>query len=96
MALADVVQEVQEPCAKEYNTSNLSIIIDRANTLKSKAVDELIKQGFKPDNITTETYLNLRYNGTDTAIMTIANDEKQDYRLAFISQYEREFGFTLE
>ena len=42
-----------------------------------------------------ERYLNLRYAGTDTALM-VAQPEHGDYRRAFVEAYRREFGFELD
>ena len=39
-----------------------------------------------------KTALNLRYQGTDTKFLI----EAQDYKKAFIDQYQREFGFNLD
>ena len=42
-----------------------------------------------------ERFLNLRYDGTDVAIMT-ACARGSTYSRAFEDTYRREFGFTLE
>ncbi len=42
-----------------------------------------------------ERFLNLRYDGTDVAIMT-ASAHDSAYSAAFEDNYRREFGFTLE
>jgi len=52
-------------------------------------------QGFKRDQIAAERFLNLRYDGTDVAVMTSCSSSSS-YSEAFASAYKREFGFVLE
>ena len=49
----------------------------------------------KSENISYKVYLNLRYEGTDTAIMTLKPDDG-DYLRAFVTQYKSEYGFVVE
>ncbi len=52
-------------------------------------------QGFRDDQIAAERFLNLRYDGTDVAVMTSRSSDST-YTEAFESAYKREFGFILE
>lgn len=45
---------------------------DRVHALEAAARSELIEQGFKPEDVFCQAYLNLRFQGTDTALMTLA------------------------
>ena len=57
-----------------------------------------MKQGYSEDSIIIEKYLNMRYQGTDNAIMIKErklDDSKMPYARTFIEQYHREFGFEL-
>ena len=54
-----------------------------------------MKANFSQENIDFEIYLNLRYEGTDTAIMVL-RPEDEDYQKAFVEQYKREYGFLIE
>lgn len=93
LALADVVHEVQEPCAERLNIS-LTRIQERVTSLQQDCINELTKQGFK--DITTEVYLNLRYDGTDCALMTLQPEPGNwDFQSAFFELYTQEFGFLL-
>ncbi|KAJ5446106.1 Hydantoinase B/oxoprolinase [Penicillium cf. griseofulvum] len=90
MALADVVDENQEPESKTW-------------------VDEgkggLRDQGFNNDSIVFEEYLNMRYRGTESALMILKpSKEEADLHFegdewafgkAFMKQHDQEFGFTL-
>lgn len=106
MALADVVHEAQEPCAKVYEPENFSFLDSRLEALEEECKISLKKQGFSSKNIVCEAYLNLRYEGTDCALM--CSDAKTsilqtgkvclygDFEQAFIERYKREFGFVIE
>lgn len=54
-----------------------------------------VVQGFKEEQISTERFLNLRYDGTDVAVMTSCCSSNT-YEEAFEATYKREFGFVLE
>jgi 5-oxoprolinase (ATP-hydrolysing) len=58
---------------------------------------ELEKQGFGPERIRIERMLNMRFNGTDTALMVLPEaGEGEDYLGAFRRTYKAEFGFLLD
>lgn len=110
LSMADAVNEIQEPAADLYQYSDLSkrqedpsqINRDeRLAQLSKKAVDKLIEQGYESKDIKVEKYINLRYDGTDTAVMIEEPTDNPDrshlpYADAFKSHYRREFGFDLE
>jgi 5-oxoprolinase (ATP-hydrolysing) len=75
LALADVVHEMQEPSGKSINKDNWSIISDRLKHLSKCGTEELVKQGYDHQSIVVEKYLNLRYEGTDCALMCISNED---------------------
>eukprot|EP00775_Hariotina_reticulata_P006718 gene6718-6939_t len=93
--LADIVQEAQEPAAEELTAKAVSGLMSRLDTLAATAADQLTAQGFTPDTITVEKFLNLRYAGTDVAVMT-SWQPGLDPGAAFAAAYEREFGFVLQ
>jgi 5-oxoprolinase (ATP-hydrolysing) len=95
LSMADAVQEMQEPTAEIYNTNDSAQRDDRMSYLVSKATAALVEQGYTEEQIVIEKYLNMRYDGTDNAIM-IQHSEEKTYGEAFVEQYEREFGFTLD
>ena len=72
LSLADIVVEKQEP----FNGSDisldstLSMALDRLHALESEAKQELVQQGFSASKISCTSYLNCRYQGTDTSMMT--------------------------
>lgn len=100
MGLANVVEEAQEPYAAVYGTESTLEASQREALLLKQVKQKLQSQGFKEENISTDTYLNLRYEGTDTAIMVkrkIVKDEIPfDYATEFVSLFQQEYGFKLQ
>ena len=94
MALADVVHEEQEPAALKYQDQSMDEISQRINELEAKCLTNLISQGFSKSQISTESFLHMRYSGTDCALMCNLGEEK-DFMKTFLSRYKTEFGFTL-
>lgn len=95
MALADVVQELQEPCVVEFNESNLNLLNDRLENLKSKALNALIDQGFNSKDVTYEEFINMRFHGTESGIMVPKNSQ-YSFVETFEQMHKREFGFLFE
>lgn len=104
LALADVVHESQEPCAKIYEENTFSYIDDRIDYLTKKCVNELQSQGFDIDDIKTTPFLNLRYDRTDCALMCTADMTTNNagvtcrhgnFMASFNARYQQEFGFTI-
>ncbi|XP_008186368.1 5-oxoprolinase [Acyrthosiphon pisum] len=103
MACADVVHEVQEPCALTYDIENFEYLNERITVLSSKCIDELKKQGFSDNQLHTEPFLHLRYEGTDCALMCSASHDNSvnsstihgDFLSGFLTRYQKEFGFIL-
>ena len=107
MALADVVDESQVPSSKIWSDKE-SVVDELKKTmqeLKNKSTAKLRDQGFSDENINFEEYLNMRYRGTESALMVVRpsqEEAKKDFDgddwafgKAFIKQHEQEFGFTL-
>ena len=107
MALADVVDERQAPDSSVWSNgkdvrTNLQAKI---SSLKEQSREALQVQGFEDEHIEFEEYLNMRYRGTESALMVIKPEEEQvtkcyggdewAFDKAFVIQHEQEFGFTL-
>ncbi|CZR62217.1 related to oxoprolinase [Phialocephala subalpina] len=93
MALADTVQEKHEPCSCDFYSSVDEVELRLAN-LQDQVTRELKLEGFNPDQMIYERYVNLRYAGSDTIIMILQPDDG-DYAAAFVKEHQREFSFTL-
>jgi 5-oxoprolinase (ATP-hydrolysing) len=88
------VVERQKPASLVYKPEAMPAIADEIAALTQSALDELARQGFDDGRIESAAYLNLRYVGTDTAIM-IARPDDGDYAGRLSRHYRREFGFDL-
>jgi 5-oxoprolinase (ATP-hydrolysing) len=82
MALADVVQEAQEPVNETYNESSQGRLKERLLELQTVVREQLISQGIREKSITYEMYLNMRYQGTETSIMVLKPADS-DFRAEF-------------
>ncbi|KAJ3250205.1 hypothetical protein HDU77_006899 [Chytriomyces hyalinus] len=95
LSLADIVHEVQEPCQETFDLKKLNNISDRIEAMSKDSTELLKKQGFTHENIVIEPYLNLRYQGTDTSMMTLKPHGSSDFASVFIQNHKTEFGFIL-
>jgi 5-oxoprolinase (ATP-hydrolysing) len=108
LSLSDIVEERQEPFSgHQLAPESFSIMKGRLVGLLNSAVEALLKQGFPNELISHTCFLNCRYTGTDTAIMTAIsldssrvsedelNEDIEKCIASFISSYKREYGFEL-
>ncbi|KAI1489123.1 hydantoinase [Biscogniauxia mediterranea] len=95
MALADIVVEKQEPEAAAYDSETKSRIDARFESISKVAATELESQGIPSHRVEHEYFLNMRYRGSDTALM-ISRPESGDFAAAFVERHHREFGFSQE
>ena len=108
MALADVVDEQQEPDSSVWVDEGAAkeALKKKLEELKRKSKAALGEQGFEGGAVVFEEYLNMRYRGTESALM-IVKPEKEEveggeyggdewaFGKAFVKQHQQEFGFTL-
>eukprot|EP01133_Synstelium_polycarpum_P002086 gene2086-2374_t len=94
LGLADFVVEKQEPSSAIYSADTLPLLEETLDRLGQVATNELLVKGFSTDAITVERYLNLRFAGTDTAIMVMSPSD-HDYERQFKANYKREYGFLV-
>jgi 5-oxoprolinase (ATP-hydrolysing) len=91
MALADRVFEAQEPASDTWGGEGvLSSLQRRVEALEKHVRETLQKDGFEGKRLETEVLLNLRYEGTDTALMTLKPPDSWDVDKAFVSTYKQE------
>ncbi|KAL3424377.1 hydantoinase B/oxoprolinase [Phlyctema vagabunda] len=107
MALADVVDERQEPESKVWVDSGdvRDSLKKKVDELRAKSKEALKDQGFEDDSIVFEEYLNMRYRGTESALMVVKPEKEEveaeydgddwAFGKAFVKQHQQEFGFTL-
>lgn len=92
MALADFVQEAQEPVNEVYGDESRSRLLDRLSRLRDKVCRQLNGQGISNGDISYQRYLNMRYQGTETAIMVLEPADG-DFKEEFKRMHLREFAF---
>ncbi|KAI3395038.1 hypothetical protein diail_1861 [Diaporthe ilicicola] len=108
MALADVVDERQEPDSAVWSDDGKTVdeLKDKMEKLKEKSRKALHDQGFSDKDIVFEEYLNMRYRGTESALMIVKPSEEETsdhfdgkdwaFGKAFVKHHRYEFGFTLD
>eukprot|EP00986_Skeletonema_menzelii_P019472 scaffold28123_cov171-Skeletonema_menzelii.AAC.2 len=110
LSMADAVVEEQEPAKEVYAVAksgggfdesidpSASTREERLQYLAKKARLSLMKQGYSENSVVIEKYLNMRYQGTDNAIMIKESNSASalPYAEKFVEQYHREFGFELD
>ena len=100
IGLADVCVERQRPVSLDVE-GDAADIEAQLDELDAQVLAELTSKGFSEPQIRTKRFLNMRYDGTDVAIMTEqasngAHDGSRSWTQAFTAAYQREFGFLLE
>jgi len=97
MGLADVIEDLQEPYSAVYNADSAAEASRRESLLVKQVKEKLKEQGFGDESIKTDSYLNLRYEGTDTAIMVKQPEQGSgnDYAAEFEKLFQQEYGFKL-
>lgn len=108
MALADVVDERQEPESRVWSDDDKetrTYLQGKMEELKKKSAATLKEQGFDDGQLVFEEYLNMRYRGTESALMVLKPSQEETQKefggedwafgKAFVQQHEQEFGFTL-
>ncbi|KAI0728318.1 5-oxoprolinase [Fomitopsis betulina] len=100
LALADRVYELQQPSSTFYTPENRTPLVARLDKLDVDVRTELARQGFEGEHVHTERMLNMRFEGTDTALMVLPgatdDDGREDFEAAFKRVYKAEFGFLLD
>ncbi|KAI3931322.1 hypothetical protein MKX01_040239 [Papaver californicum] len=99
MGLADVIEEAQEPYSAVYDPKSIVEASRREAILLEQVKQNLREQGFGDESITTESYLNLRYEGKDTAITVKRQSDvgsENDYAVEFLKLFQQEYGFKFQ
>jgi len=93
------VHEVQEPSSVAYNDTTRTQLLSRLDILSTSVKSELQRQGFSENYISSDELLNMRFDGTDTALMILPSTypdlSPDDYLGAFNKAHKEQFGFVL-
>ncbi|TIB97296.1 hypothetical protein E3Q18_02651 [Wallemia mellicola] len=95
LSLANRTFEKQVPSSKLWSKESQPEFSKKLDELSKVVQEELKVQGFRNDRIILERYLNMRFDGSDTALMITANNDN-GFADAFKERYFDEFGFLLE
>lgn len=69
----------------------------RSRALESEVREELQQQGFTDDQLKIESMLNMLYDGTDAALMTLKSKKGwEGIEKSLFETYKTEFSFTLD
>ncbi|GAA6037141.1 hypothetical protein JCM8097_008756 [Rhodosporidiobolus ruineniae] len=96
MALAERVFERQEPSSETFSPDSAPRLQARLDELGKQVRDALRKQGFEDDRIEVHEFLNMRYQGTDSALFTKKPEGTAEFDKAFAENYQSEFGFSMD
>lgn len=92
MALADIVHEAQRPYSSTYTPTERVSLSPIFDSLKHEVNAAISDQGIQKDRIYYEYYLNMRYQGTETAMMIMETD-KSNFKEGFLQRHMQEFNF---
>ncbi|KAF2164374.1 hypothetical protein M409DRAFT_25252 [Zasmidium cellare ATCC 36951] len=95
IAHAQLQHETSAPYSGNWSIDALGSIRSRFDALREGVEKELVSQGSRPDTITYDEIVNLRYFGTDTSL-SISKPKDEDYGTAFTREHAREFAFTMD
>ncbi|KAL3418514.1 hydantoinase B/oxoprolinase [Phlyctema vagabunda] len=93
MELADVVHEERAPSALIFTESNWQTFAAELDKLEHKSVEALLDQRIPRSRITSERYLNMRFQGSDTAMMIQQSAQAADFLAEFQQAHQKQFGF---
>lgn len=97
LSLADLVREAQKPAAMAFEKGNFADIDQALAQLSASATEHLLTQGIQKSQIRVERYLNMRYDGSNSASMIMQDQADQnvsDFQRLFNEKHTREFGFV--
>ncbi len=93
MGLANVSEEMRQTVA--YKLKDITLLLDDIERLREEVSKTIKGQGFNQNQIQTQAYLVLRYQGTDTT-KAILFSESGNMSEKFLDWHLREMGFQIE
>lgn len=94
MALADTVQEERKPCAEILASPIQSTVRSTFDDLREQTTKSIREMDPTCTKMESSYFLNLRYEGSDTSLMTEKPTDSWDFATKFIAEHHQEFGFT--
>ncbi|KAF3760134.1 hypothetical protein M406DRAFT_269205 [Cryphonectria parasitica EP155] len=93
IGLADVVREETRPCNKNVDEAGAAIRAEMDGLAETARAHESMRS-FEDGVVEVRRYLSMRYDGSETSIMTSADRDMDEAKAAFVSTHHRQFGFT--
>jgi len=95
MGLADIRASRSQAIIQPLDDAGLKQLVSHEAKLTQDVREEVVQQGVPAANIETIARVHLRYDGTDTAIAVLRDDEAT-MRLAFADAHKKQFGFVFD
>ncbi|KAJ5973313.1 hypothetical protein N7481_010523 [Penicillium waksmanii] len=92
IGLADLVHEEERVCGKAFDHTTSQTIYGDMELLADVVRGNETMQPF--NNVQIRRFLNMRYDGSETAIMVSLGGDSEDPREDFIAAHHQQFGFT--
>lgn len=92
IGLADLVHEEERVCGKVFDHTTSQTIYGDMELLADVVRGNKSMQPF--NNVQIRRFLNMRYDGSETAIMVSLGSTSEDPREDFIKAHHQQFGFT--
>jgi len=90
MLMADVIKDYSVTVMKNQNQVDLSVLEKDFSSIEKQGIEELKKQGIREDQIRTERYLDMRYEGQSYEIIV---PFKRDFLTMFHKLHEKLYGY---
>ncbi|ODM93006.1 5-oxoprolinase [Orchesella cincta] len=97
--LADVVIEENEPVGlliTDDNYSRTNELVEHRFKVICEELGAKLKSEGNYSELKFEKYLNIRYSGTDCALMVKDSPPLKNFTARFVDEYSRQFGFQLQ
>lgn len=93
IGLADVVREETRACNKDIDVST-EVVQAELDELAELAKEHESMSSFRAGLIEVKKFLSMRYDGSETSIMTPADQDMEEAKRVFVAAHHRQFGFT--
>lgn len=93
IGLADVVREETRVCNKDVDASS-ELVQEELDGLAELAKRHESMGSFRAETVDVKKFLSMRYDGSETSIMTPADLEMGEAKKEFVAAHHRQFGFT--
>lgn len=100
IGLADVVHEEQRPCNKvvdddeDDDAGDEDLVWQEVEALAQVAKQHGSMRVFNEGVVEAQRFLSMRYDGSETSIMTVADGGVREARREFVRAHHSQFGFT--